>query len=135
MTLEDAWPSWYRITVGIACGVGGMLQLLLGYRAYGTLTFMGAAVWIGGTYLQNKSRKSKTTEVTMQPASRSAMQARGVALILGSSIIAVGAALLIAKAGGNITVYVLGGVLLALMLYFIVSALVNWKKATTPKNR
>ncbi|MER5458668.1 hypothetical protein ABT008_28255 [Micromonospora sp. NPDC002389] len=50
-------------------------------------------------------------------------------ILIISALIAAGAALLLANADGNITAYILGGVLLAIMLYVIVSVVVNWKKA------
>ena len=46
-----------------------------------------------------------------------------------STLIAVGATLMLINADGNITAYIVGGAILALTLYVIASVMVNWKKA------
>ncbi|MFG3602515.1 hypothetical protein [Micromonospora chersina] len=69
------------------------------------------------------------------PASRTAMQVRGVLLIVVSGLVAVGSALMILNADGKITAYVVGGALLLLTLFIIVSALLRWKQATNPQRQ
>lgn len=131
MSPKDPWPFRYRVVVGVICVLGGIAQFLLGYPGYAVLTLLGAVAWFGGSYWQRRSRETGTTRST----SRRSLQARGVALIVGSAVVAAGAGLVIANAGGNIMAYVMGGVLLAIALYCIVSALGNWKKATTPQEQ
>ncbi|MFY1599373.1 hypothetical protein [Micromonospora sp. WMMD737] len=62
------------------------------------------------------------------------MQARGATILVISALVAVGAGLLVAKADGNVTAYVVGGALLAIMLYIIASTVINWTKATAGKD-
>ncbi|MDP9796780.1 ABC-type protease/lipase transport system fused ATPase/permease subunit [Catenuloplanes nepalensis] len=131
MSPKDSWPFRHRVAVGVICALGGIAQFFLGYPGHAVLTLLGAVAWFGGAYWQHRSRETGTT----RSASRRSLQARGVALIVGSAVVAAGAGLVIANAGGNITAYVMGGVLLAVALYCIVSALVNWKKATTPQEQ
>ncbi|MGC4759806.1 hypothetical protein [Micromonospora trifolii] len=60
------------------------------------------------------------------------MQVRGVLVILVALLGALGSTLMIVNADGNLTAYLVGGVLLLLALYAVASALLRWKQATNP---
>ncbi|GAA3735500.1 hypothetical protein GCM10022379_01300 [Micromonospora maritima] len=63
------------------------------------------------------------------------MQVRGVLLLVVSGLLAVGSALMILNADGNVTAYVVCGAILLLAVYVVISALLRWKQATNPQGQ
>ncbi|AVT33168.1 hypothetical protein C6361_31185 [Plantactinospora sp. BC1] len=108
-----------------------LMALAFGLFAVGLLRYAPQDVRSGGA----ASAGDDGNEEAGMPVGRTAMQVRGVLLVVVSALVAVGSILLILSADGNIAAYVVGGALLLLTLFIIVSALLRWKQATNPQGR
>ncbi|MER5457506.1 hypothetical protein ABT008_22280 [Micromonospora sp. NPDC002389] len=118
---------WYHVILALVCAGGGILLFSLGYRTYPVVALVGATAWLGMAV--RSARDTETAGSDVEEGGRNTMQGRKALTLVISILIAVGATLLLANANGNITAYIVGGALLAIVLYVIVSVMVNWKKA------
>lgn len=124
----------HPLLLAVLCAGGALFLGATGYRSYAVASLLGAVAWSWVSVRDLRSPNGGGGEEGGMPASRT-MQIRGVLLILVAALVAVGSALLILNADGNVTAYLIGGVLLLLMMYIIISALVRWKQATHPQRQ
>ncbi|MGW0505064.1 hypothetical protein [Micromonospora sp. NPDC003241] len=127
MDESGRYAFWYHVILALVCTGGGILLLNLGYRTSAVVALVGATAWLGMAV--RSVRDTETAGSDVEEGDRNTMQGRKASTLVISILIAVGATLLLVNANGNITAYIVGGAILAIVLYVIVSVMVNWKKA------
>ncbi|WP_422734409.1 hypothetical protein ACN26Y_05140 [Micromonospora sp. WMMD558] len=118
MAKDDYWPAWYRISLSVVCLLGAVYAIAVD-RPY----LAGFAFLAGIMGLVVARRRPAGAG---QPAGSS--RVAGAVAAVGFAALAVGAVVFLLDADGNVTAYVVGGVVLAIALYAVVAVAVRMRQ-------
>ncbi len=115
MAKADHGPPWYPILLSVLCFLGAASAIAVD-RPYtaGFSLLAGVAVLVGARLQRGRSG---------EPAQPS--RATGFLVAAGFTVVAVGAIVFLLNADGNVTAYLVGGVVLAIALYAVVAMTVR----------
>ncbi|MER7459897.1 hypothetical protein [Micromonospora sp. NPDC126480] len=112
MADDDYWPAWYRIGLSVVCLLGGAYAIAVDRPYAAGFAFLAAVLGF----------------VTARR--RSAEPSRGMAALVAAGFVALatGAVVFLLNADGNVTAYVVGGVVLAIALFAVVAVAVRMRQ-------
>lgn len=124
-------PAWYSGMLGGICLAGGVWSAVVGSWVRAGFCFLTALLCAHGAW---RARRVGDEPLTVQRARMSArsLRIRAAIIVVVFTLLAVASTVFLVRADGNVTAYVVGGLILALSLYVAVAVLVRWRKVTRP---
>ena len=130
--MKDAyWPVWFRISLSVVCFLGGLYTLAVDRPFLAGFAFVAAVVGLMGAWYSARQRSGYAH--VGRAAGQKVDLTRRVAAILVAAFgaLAIGAIVFLVNADGNITAYILGGAVLVMALFAVITAITGEKKSSS----